>query len=351
VIPSLVPSPRAPRWTLLLPLLLSLLLLGEGRAQLVVDLSIKRTLYIVYEPLLATVRITNLSGNQLLLADVEGKKWFGFQIQTLDGRPVPPNDPNYEIAPVQIGPGESITRTINLTQLYPITDFGSYRIRASVHAAELDGYFGSPPLTVEITEGRLIWQQTVGVPGSEGGSGGTRVISLLSYRLTERTDLYLRIEDKESGIVYCTHRLGDYIAYGKPDIMLDTANDVHVLQNNRPRQFVYSKVGLDGKILDRISLNAPKDRPVLRRNADGSVQVFGGIPFDPHATPSPTQIPKLSDRPVPMPTPAPAATPTPKGGGKGAKPKPSPKSTPQSSPKPPSRATPSPSPVSSVRVD
>lgn len=351
MIASHVPSLRAPRWTLLLPLLFSLLLLGEVRAQLVVDLSIKRNLYIVYEPLLATVRITNLSGNQLLLADVEGKKWFGFQIQTLDGRPVPPNDPNYEIPPVQIGPGESITRTINLTQLYPITDFGSYRISASVHAAELSGYFGSPPLTVEITEGRLLWQQTVGVPGPEGGSSETRVISLLSYRLTERTDLYLRIENKESGIVYCTHRLGDYIAYGKPDIMLDTVNDVHVLQNNRPRQFVYSKVGLDGKILERVTLNAPKDRPALRRNADGSVQVFGGIPFDPHATPTPIQIPKLSDRPVPMPTPAPAATPTPKGGGKGAKPKPSPKSTPPSSPKPPSRATPSPSPVSSVRVD
>lgn len=328
-----------PRWSLLLTLLVSLFLLGEGKAQLVVDLSIKRNLYIAYEPLLATVRITNLSGNQLLLADTEGKKWFGFQIQTLDGRPVPPNDPNYEIPPVQVGPGESITRTINLTQLYPITDFGSYRIRASVHAAELDGYFSSPPLTVEITEGRLIWQQTVGVPGSEGG-GETRVISLLSYRLPERTDLYLRIEDKASGIVYCTHRLGDYIAYGKPEIMLDSGNVVHVLQNNIPRQFVYSKVGLDGKILDRVSLNAPKDRPVLRRNADGSVQVFGGIPFDPRATPTPTQIPKLSERPVAMPTPAPAATPTPKGIGKGAKPK----SSPQSSPKAPSRATPSPTP-------
>jgi len=350
-----VPSTRSPRWAILPALLASLLLVATGRAQLVVDLSIKRNLYIAYEPLLATVRITNLSGNRLLLADTEGKKWFGFQIQTLDGRPIPPNDPNYEIAPVQIGPGESITRTINLTQLYPITDFGSYRIRASVHAAELDGYFSSPPLTVEITEGRLIWQQTVGVPFSEGGRGATRVVSLLSYRLLERTDLYLRIEDKESGIIYCTHRLGDYIAYGKPEIMLDSANVVHVLQNNIPRQFVYSKVGLDGKILDRITLNAPKDRPVLRRNADGSVAVLGGIPFDPRATPTPTQIPKLSDRPVALPTPAPAATSTPKGGVKGAKAKPSsqpsPKPVPRGTPFPAAKLpkeTPSPSPV---RVD
>ena len=272
-------------------------------AQILVDLSIKRVLYIAYEPLLATVRITNLSGNPLLLADVEGKKWFGFQVETLDGRPIPPSNPDYEIDPIKVGPGESITRTINLVQLYPITDFGSYRVRASVYSAELSNYFSSPPLSVEITEGRLLWQQTVGVPATDGIKGGNRTISLLSHRLTERTDLYLRIEDKAAGIVYCTHRLGDYISYGKPDIMLDASNTIHVLQNNIPHEFIYTKVGLDGKILDQLSYNAPKTRPQLKRFDDGTISVVGGTLFDPKATPTPGIIPNLSDRPVPLPTP------------------------------------------------
>jgi hypothetical protein len=313
----------------------------QALSQITVDLSIKRTIYIAYEPLLATIRITNLTGNRLLLADVEGKKWFGFQIQTLDGRPIPPIDPNYEIDPIQVGPGESITRTVNLTQLYPISDFGSYRIRASVHAPELSGYFSSPPLTVEITEGRLLWQQTVGVPGPAGTESGTRTISLLSHRLSERTDLYLRIEDKTSGIIYCTHRLGDFISYGKPDIQLDAGNTIHVLQNNIPREFIYSKVGLDGKILDRVTLSAPKDRPRLVRTQDGTVSVAGGFAFDPKATPTPGLIPKLSERPVPMPTPEQAPSPAAKGK---AKPSPTP------SPKSPGMAKPKPTP-SSVKVD
>ena len=285
------------------PLLAALFLLGffpilSLKAQVLVDLSIKRTIYIAYEPLLATVRITNLSGNRLLLADVEGKKWFGFDIETLDGRPIPPSDPNYEIPPIQIESGESITRTVNLTQLFPLSDFGSYRVRASVFATELNNYFSSPPLTIEITEGRLLWEQTVGVPG---GGNATRTISLLSHRLTERTDLYLRIEDKEAGIVYCIHNLGDYIAYGKPDILLDTDNTIHVLQNTLPREFVYSKIGLDGKILQRGSLQAPKERPQLKRLPDGSVTVLGGIAYDPHATPPPATVAKLSDRPPALP--------------------------------------------------
>jgi hypothetical protein len=278
-------------------------------AQILVDLSIKRTLYIAYEPLLATVKITNLSGNPLLLADVEGKKWFGFQIETLDGRPIPPSDPNYEIPPLQMQAGESVTRTVNLTQLYPLSDFGSYRVRATVFATELNDYFSSPPLTIEITEGRLLWQQTVGVPGG-GGMTGSRTISLLSHRLTERTDLYLRIEDKEQGIVYCTHRLGDFIAYGKPDIALDADNTIHVLQNTSPREFIYSKIALDGKILDRISYQAPKERPQLKRASDGTVMVIGGIIYDPNAAAIPVPIPKLSDRPLATlsPTPSPTTT-------------------------------------------
>lgn len=321
-------SPRHPRGArqMLLMVLLGIIALlpASLHAQILVDLSIKRVLYIAYEPLLATVRITNLSGNPLLLADVEGKKWFGFQVETLDGRPIPPSNPDYEIDPIKVGPGESITRTINLVQLYPITDFGSYRIRASVYSAELSNYFSSPPLSVEITEGRLLWQQTVGVPATGGIKGGNRTISLLSHRLTERTDLYLRIEDKEAGIVYCTHRLGDYISYGKPDIMLDASNTIHVLQNNIPHEFIYTKVGLDGKILDQLSYNAPKTRPQLKRFDDGTISVVGGTLFDPKATPTPGIIPNLSDRPVPLPTPE-QPTPTPQ---KGKKKKPDPLPTP-----------------------
>lgn len=358
------------RFAIFFATFLGLMAITSLRAQVTVDLSINRTIYVAYEPLLATVRITNLSGSKLLLADVQGKKWVGFQVETLDGRPVPPSDPNYEIAPIEIAPGDSITRTINLTQLYPIGDLGSYRIRASIYAAELSSYFSSPPLPVEITEGRLIWEQTVGMPGfrtvpllaeasgaitninSEEGlepslvivtkdedrctnsfplgsqiictngalvSSGdclatiqkplTRTISLMTHRFNDRTDLYLRIQDKTAGIIYCTHRLGDCISFGKPEIQLDTENTIHVLQNNKPREFIYSKIGLDGKILKRLTYSAPKDRPQLARAADGSVSVLGGIPYDPKASPTPTVIPKLSDRPVSFNEPIPSLAP------------------------------------------
>lgn len=301
--------PLTTRFAIGLAAMVSMVVAATSHAQVTVDISIKRTIYVAYEPLLATVRITNLTGSKLLLADVQGKKWVGFQVETLDGRPIPPSDPNYEIKPIEIAPGDSITSTLNLTQLYPMGDLGSYRIRASIYAAELSSYFTSPPLTVEITEGRLIWQQTVGVPGEIGTTATSRTISLLTHRLADRTDLYLRIEDKHAGVIYCTHRLGDCISFGKPEIQLDAENTIHVLQNNIPREFIYSKIGLDGKILERLTYSAPKDRPQLARAADGSVSVIGGVPYDPKASPTPVVIPKLSDRPVAFDEPMPSLSP------------------------------------------
>lgn len=335
--------PRRLTWfAILLAGFFGLVAAPTSRAQVTVDLSIKRNIYVAYEPLLATVRITNLSGGRLLLADAHGKKWFGFEVETLEGAPIPPLDPDYEIEPLQIEAGDSITRTVNLTQLFPFGDLGSYRIRARVYAAELSSYFTSPPLTVEITEGKVIWEQTVGVPAQEGVQSSTRTISLLSHRLADRTDLYLRIENKPAGVIYCTHRLGDYIAFGKPEILLDRENTIHVLQNNIPREFIYSKVGLNGKILERLTYSAPKNRPQLAKDPEGGVKVLGGILFDPKATPTPATVAKLSDRPAPMDGEVPSLITQPSSKKSTAKPTPSP------SPKP---VRPKASPIPQGRVD
>jgi hypothetical protein len=110
--------------------------------------------------------------------------------------------------------------------------------------------------------------------------------------------------------------------------MLDASNIIHVLQNNIPHEFIYTKVGLDGKILAQLSYNAPKSRPQLKRFEDGTISVVGGSLFDPKATPTPGIIPNLSDRPVPLPTPEQPNPTTKKGDKKHPSPLPTPAHTP-----------------------
>lgn len=272
-----------------------------AQAQVQVDIEMKRSLYIVYEPVLVTVTITNLSGNELTLADSGGNKWFGFQLETLDGRPIPPSDGEYSNQPVELGPQQKISRTINLTPLFPINEFGGYRVKATLFSQQTNRFFTSPPISFEVTDGRLLWQKTVGVPDGAPGAGGTRTVSMLSHRLPQNTQLYIRIEDKQAGIVYCTHKLGRFLTFGNPDVLLDSKNQVHILQNVAPKAFVYSKIGLNGEVLDRKSYNEFSSRPALRRGSDGSVLIVGGQAYDPKAPPPEQTLATMSDRPVPLP--------------------------------------------------
>ena len=297
-------TPRRPSFIRCLCLLAVLLALaGTERcvAQVDVTLSFKRRLFVLYEPIVAVVSIDNLSGRPLVLDNADQQRWFGFTIETGDGRPVPPNNPDYELAPVAIAPGEKLTRAVNITPLFPLQEFGPYRIKATVYAAPFGRFFSSRPETVEITEGRAIWQEVVGVPG-EAGPPELRTVTLLSHKLSRSTRLYARIEDKEGGKIYAMHQLGPYLTFGRPDVMLDLRNEVHVLQNSSPKQFLYTHLGLDGEILGQQAYLEFRGTPALVKDERGEVKVVGGRPYTPGEEEAASEAAdKVGDRPVPLP--------------------------------------------------
>jgi hypothetical protein len=282
-------------------------LAATASAQVKVDISFRRTLYMMYEPLVCTVTIQNLSSRTLDLEDTPRDKWFGILVESVDGRPLPPINPNYSNEPLSLEPGKTVKRAINLTPLFPF-EFGTYRVRATIYSKQLGRYFSSQPLNVEITEGRKIFEETVGVP--EGaGSGATRTFTLLVHRLPSTTVLYLRVRDPDAGRIYCTVPLGRLVTFGSPEVQFDHNNHIHVLQNAAPRIFLHTEADINGKVLKQQGIQAEKVRPALTRRPDGSVVAQGGVPFDPKATPPAQQLPKLTDRPVPLPTPQGKPTP------------------------------------------
>lgn len=279
------------------------------QAQVLVDISFKRSgnLYMLYEPIMCTVTITNQSGRTLDLSDTPRDRWFGFQIETTDGRPLPPVNQTYTNEPVQIEAGQKLNRTINLTPIFPMSEFGTYRVRATIFSHQIGRYFVSPNLNIDITEGRLLWQQVVGVP--EGaGSGRSRTYSILSHRLPQTTMLYLRVEDPDAGVIYCTTQLGRFLTFGKPDVIIDAASQVHILQNTAPKAFLYSHFDVNGKILKQQGYQGLNNRPHMVKK-DNAVLVIGGVPYNPNEKPAEQQLPKMSERPVPLPTPQGKPTP------------------------------------------
>lgn len=277
----------------------------SAQAQLQVTLDIKRRFFMMYEPIIATVTIKNLTGRDLLLADSPSQSWFGFQINRPDGQLVPPIDPDYRLHSFVLPMGETVKRRIALNNLFPICEAGMFRIRAQIYLSTLEKYYQSQLVNIELSEGKTVWQQTVGVPEGMEGAGGTRRLSLLTFRDSEYTSLYARVENIDTGAISSTMPLGRVIAGMDPDAQVDLQNNLHILQVAGPKMYHYTCVGLNGEVLQQNNYTSAKVRPVLRRNAAGVVVVKGGdlqvAKEDAATSGTGRPVTKLSDRPVQVP--------------------------------------------------
>lgn len=266
-------------------------------AQLTVEMSIKRRLFMAHEPLIATVTVNNLTGRDVTLADTPQMPWFSFQITGKAERIIPPRNINYGLDPLEIKAGGSMRRTVNLTELYELSDYGIYRIRANIFFADLSKFFSSKPTAIEITEGRLLWKRTVGIPSDNT----LRTIALLAHQQGEYTVLYVRTEDPENGIVFSTHELGRMLEGQPPSMEFDVANNLYILQLIGQRDYLLSKIGTKGEYLGQTRYSAPKSRMFLRKLEDGQLQVVGGRRVEEMAQNPASPPAKLSDRPPGLP--------------------------------------------------
>ena len=281
-------------------LLIGLALAATAQAQIQVELKFSRLQYVAYEPVIATVKITNLAGRDIDLRDEAGQRWFGFEITANEGRYLAPTAQPAE-PPLKIDAGQTVTRKVNLTPLFPVHDLGPYRVRANVFFADLNKFFYSPTKVFHVGDARPIWQRTVGIPDDSPAAGNVRTYSLLSNRFADHTKLYVRVEDKSTGAVYNTFPLGRVIAYDGPHAELDRGNQLHVLHCAAPRTWAYSQIGLNGQLLARSTFMETKTRPRLRQTPDGNVAVRGGMLDAPVAQSPQNPASKLSTRPSSIP--------------------------------------------------
>lgn len=270
-------------------------------AQISVSLQVKRTSFLPHEPILATVSITNLSGRPLLLED-DRFQWFGFQIYPgASDEPIPPRNPDYHLAPLAINPGESLKRSVNLNSLFPLGEQGRYRVKALIYSNQLDKHFASKPDLFDIEEGKLLWRQKVGVPVGAPNAGDTHTYSVLNGMAGSHEYAYARVEDPNTGAVFCTLQLGEIIESSKPDVQLDASNNLFVLQLTAPKTYVLSKIGINGEFLGQTRYNSGKSKPFLRRLPTGELQIVGAYRDTSTSVAAATPETKLSERPADLP--------------------------------------------------
>lgn len=263
-------------------------------AQMQVTLEMTRPLYMMHEPILAKISITNLSGRDQNFADSPGHQWFSFEIFAGKDSLIPPINPNYRLGELYVPLGKTVTRTINLTPLYGLQEYGPHNIKAVLYDKNKDQYYTSNRTAIEITEGLLLWKQSVGVPATNS----THTYSLLTHRLPTENRLYVRILDDTGGRIISCFSIGRVLSFSPPERVLDSQNNLHVLQMVGPKAYLYTAISPTGEILSRDPYIDGKSNPHLAREESGSVRVKGGRIDSPVPTEKKRNMPRLSDRPA-----------------------------------------------------
>ena len=281
-----------------LRLLLFLCLATAAHAQITVNCTIKQRFHLLYEPVIATVNVTNLTGRDITLSDTQQYQWFGFRITGDGDRMIPPRSVNYHLPPVSVKAGETIKRSVNLNELYEMGETGTFRIQASIYFDGLDKFFTSKPTHIEVNEGHLIWRKVAGIPEGQPAAGQMRIFSLLSHAIGESNNLYVRVEGQDDGMIYCTFPIGRLLDNVAPQAEFDSNDNLYILHLIGMRAYVLTKVSPSGEFGGQINYSAPKTRPTLRRTAEGALQIIGGKREGSVAQNNiPAVIPKISDRP------------------------------------------------------
>ena len=240
-------------------------------AQLQVKLSQERTVYLIYEPMVFTVSITNISDAPIALSREQGQDhdWLNFMIFNTSKEKIHQNE-DFSIPASTLPPGQTLKIPVNITPYYALRSTGSYTIQAVINLP------GRQPIqTIElyfnVGKGDVLWKKEIFEEGSK------RVYSLIRFLENRDSNLYLRVEDPNDNIVYTTVRLGKMTTYTDPSVEFDKDHNIHILHTAGAKTSRYTKADNKGKIILQQDRMAGNTHPTLVKTQAGTVEFAGGI--------------------------------------------------------------------------
>ena len=240
----------------------------------------------------ATVTVYNRAGNDVVLGGPKGRGWMSFDVYR-DGQLLSPRSFDGGFETMLLKAGRSVTKKVDINRLYPVADYGSYTINASVYFPPRRSYFSSKKRRVNVTDARAFWKQSFGFSQGRNKLASFRQFSLHEHRESANSALYVRLRETKGTKVYCTFSLGRFINVRKPQATIDAQNRLHVMHMISPRIYSHARVSPEGAFLgNEYFRETTETRPSLVIDAGGSVKVVGGIAYDPNKPPEAKNQPR-----------------------------------------------------------
>lgn len=277
---------------------------GAASAQINLDLKLDRSLYLAHEPITGEIVIVNMAGRDLIFGESGGLSWLDFTVTDGAGHLITPVQGEPNERPIVLGAGQTHKHKVTINRRYPMANIGTYRVKASIHFPQINRVFETKPITVQVTDGQPMWSQIVGVPQGHPQAGTYREYSLMTYYHGARSkSLYFRLKDSDSGMVFRTYPIGDYMTLRPPEKAIDSQNQLHILHMSGPQAYKYTVINIDGEPVRQQNLyEKGANRPQLKNSGYGEVTISGGITEEEAKTPYEAQeFHRLSERPPGLP--------------------------------------------------
>ena len=253
--------------------------LPKAQARLEIALEPDRTVYIRYEPIKLTVKISNYTGNTMNFAQPQSPDNHLTLIVVQDkGRKAERINISHLLGKLILNPGETRQFTLTANNLHGFQKTGRYELAAQVGHIRLRTDYRSEPSMIQVRDGVTLWTREVGVPvEKEDGVIPTREIRLMQMHQQEKEIYCLRIEDDKQ--VFAVLRLGEVILGSQPQCLTDGISNIHVLLRLKSRLFIHRAYDYHGKLLQVQYYMLTATQPELYRDPDdGTISVVGGRP-------------------------------------------------------------------------
>ena len=239
----------------ILPLLLMFVMgfAWNVQAQMLVELSFPRHVYMQYEKIIAHVKIRNYSGQPLIFGksdSVSGKLCFDVR---LNGKIMPAYpDREYPMTGVIFQAGETKEFDVILSNYHKMTALGYYTVHAYVQHSQMKHEFKSRDVRLEVAPGSVTWSRKVGIPDVIGKKQdvqqqvATRTFTVRQLRENVDTVYYVIVEDEKR--IYAIFTVGKKIGQESIRAEVDMLSRLHLLVPVSPKLFRNLVINLDGKV-------------------------------------------------------------------------------------------------------
>ena len=261
-------------------LLLALVLAAWSRvsAQIVsVEVAFEQDQFLPGESIVAAVKITNRSGQQLHLGADAG--WLEFSIESMDGFVVKRSGNPSVIGAFDLESSQMGTKKVELANCFDLKHTGRYKVTATLHIREWSKDVMSKPVSFDVIHGAKLWEQNFGMPATAGHPPEVRkfVLDEANYLRTQ-IRLYVCVMDDSETTIYKVSALGPMVSFGQPEALVDSTQKLHVLWQSGSSVYAYKVISPAGDVVEQAIYDYIGSRPRLAVDDQGKVTVTGGIP-------------------------------------------------------------------------